>query len=102
MRMSHVFGQTLREVPSEAKSPGHQLLLRSGFIRPLAAGIFSELNLARRSIAKIEKIMREELDAIGGQEISMPVVHPAEIWQGKERRCQNRGEMGGVHGRAKR
>ncbi|OGO17786.1 MAG: proline--tRNA ligase [Chloroflexi bacterium RBG_16_48_8] len=78
------------------------MLLRSGFIRPLAAGIFSELNLARRSIAKIEKIMREELDAIGGQEISMPVVHPAEIWQETDRWSQIGEEMGRFQDRSKR
>jgi prolyl-tRNA synthetase len=60
---------------------GHGLLLRAGFVRQLAAGVFSYLPLARRSIAKIEGILREEMDAVGGQEVSMPVVQPAEVWK---------------------
>lgn len=94
MRMSQLFSQTLREVPSEAEIPSHQLLLRAGFIRQLAAGIFSYLPLARRSLTKIENIMREEMNAIGGQEVTMPVVHPAEIWQETERWYQIGSEMG--------
>lgn len=80
MRLSNLFGQTLREVPSEADSAGHQLLLRAGFVRQLAAGIFSALPLGRRSLTKIENILREEMNAIGGQEMTMPVVNPAELW----------------------
>jgi prolyl-tRNA synthetase len=102
MRMSHLFGQTLREVPSEARSPGHQFLLRAGFIRPLAAGIFTELHLAHRSIRKIEKIMRAEIDAIGGQEIYMPVIHPAEIWQETDRWSQIGEELGRFQDRSSR
>jgi prolyl-tRNA synthetase len=59
----------------------HGLLLRAGFIRQLAAGIFSYLPLAKRSIGKIEKVLREEMDAAGGQEVSMPVVQPADVWE---------------------
>jgi prolyl-tRNA synthetase len=81
MRMSQVFGQTLRQVPGEAEVASHRLLLRAGFIRPLAAGIFTYLPLARRAMTKIEQILREEMNAIGGQELTMPVVHPAEVWQ---------------------
>lgn len=81
MRMSHLFSQTLREAPSEAEATSHQLLLRAGFIRPLAAGVFSYLPLAKRSLTKIENIMRQEIEAIGGQEITMPVVHPADLWR---------------------
>jgi prolyl-tRNA synthetase len=81
MRMSRHFGQTLREKPSEAEIPSHELLLRAGFIRQLAAGIFSYLPLAKRSLFKIENILREEINAIGGQEIEMPVVNPASIWK---------------------
>jgi len=79
--MSGLFSQTIREIPTEAEIPSHQLLLRAGFIRQLAAGIFTYMPLARRSLNKIEDIMRQEINAIGGQEITMPVVHPAEIWQ---------------------
>ena len=81
MKLSRLFGTTLREAPTEAEVISHQLLLRAGFIRPLAAGIFSYLPLAQRTLVNIMRIIRAEMDAIGGQEISMPVVHPAELWQ---------------------
>src|SRR5215207_2116441 len=81
MRMSMLFGRTLREIPSGVEVVSHGLLLRAGFIRQLAAGIFSCLPLARRSIGKIENIMRGEMAAAGGQELSMPVVQPADVWE---------------------
>jgi prolyl-tRNA synthetase len=81
MRMSTMFGRTLREAPSDVEVASHRLLLRAGFIRQLAAGIFSYLPLAKRSIGKIETILREEMDAAGGQEVSMPVVQPADVWE---------------------
>lgn len=81
MRISRLFGATLRDSPASAECASHQLLLRAGFIRQLGQGLFSSLHLARRSLDKIENIMREEINAIGGQEITMPVVHPAEIWK---------------------
>ena len=81
MRMSHRFGETLRTAPGEADVASHRLLLRAGYIRPLAAGIFSHLPLGLRAMRKIEHIIREEMDAIGGQEIAMPVIHPADLWQ---------------------
>ena len=79
--MSHLFGTTLRDTPAEADIDSHGLLLRAGYVRQLAAGIFSYLPLAWRSLRKIDQILREEMDRIGGQEINMPVVHPAELWQ---------------------
>jgi len=79
--MSTMFGRTLREAPSGVEVEGHRLLLRAGFVRQLAAGVFSYLPLAKRSIGKIEGILREEMDAAGGQEVSMPVVQPAEVWK---------------------
>jgi prolyl-tRNA synthetase len=94
MRMTHLFSTTLRDRPSEADIPSHELLLRAGYIRQLAAGIFSYLPLARRSLTKIEDIMREEMNAIGGQEITMPVVHPADIWKETNRWYQVGSEMG--------
>lgn len=94
MRMSQLFGQTLRETPSEADVASHRLLLRAGFIRQLAAGIFSYMPLARRSLNKIENIIREEINAIGGQELTMPVVHPADIWKETGRWYQIGSEMG--------
>ena len=81
MRMSNLFGRTQREVPAEAELVSHRLALRAGLIRPLAAGIYSYLPLGWRVLQRIEQIMRQEMDAIGGQEINMPVVNPAELWQ---------------------
>jgi prolyl-tRNA synthetase len=79
--MSKMFGRTLRQAPSGVEVEGHKLLLRAGFVRQLAAGVFSYLPLARRSTRKIEDLLREEMDAVGGQEVSMPVVHPADVWK---------------------
>ncbi len=81
MRISHLFGRTLREAPNDAELPSHRLLLRGGFIRPLGSGMFSLLPLGWRVTQKVERIIREEMNAIGGQEMLMPVVHPAEIWR---------------------
>ncbi|MDL1886142.1 proline--tRNA ligase, partial [Anaerolineae bacterium CFX8] len=100
--MSQLFSQTLREAPGDAEIASHQLLLRAGFIRPLAAGIFSYLPLARRALTKIENIVREEMDAIGGQEITMPVVHPADIWKETGRWQAIGPEMGRFQDRAGR
>lgn len=81
MRMSNLFFQTLREVPAEAEIASHQLMLRAGLVRQVAAGIFDYMPLGHRVKHKIENIMRDELDAIGGQEVTLPVVQPAELWQ---------------------
>lgn len=94
MRMSRLFYQTLREPPSDAEVTSHQLLLRAGYIRPLAAGVFSYLPLARRAMNRIETILHEEIAAIGGQEVTMPVVNPAELWQETGRWYQIGSEMG--------
>jgi prolyl-tRNA synthetase len=94
MRMSSLLSQTLREAPAEAEIASHQLLVRAGYIRQLAAGIFTSMPLAKRSLTKIENIMREEMNAIGGQEMSMPVVHPAEIWKNTGRWEKVGPEMG--------
>ena len=79
--MSNLYAPTLREVPAEAEVPSHQLMLRAGMIRKAAGGVYSYLPLAWRTLRKIEQIVREEMDAKGGQEIAMPIVQPAEIWQ---------------------
>jgi prolyl-tRNA synthetase len=81
MRMSQLFSQTLREAPADAEVESQKLLVRAGFIRQLGAGVYSILPLAKRSIDKIENILREEINAIGGQEMILPVVHPAEVWK---------------------
>ena len=94
MRMSKLFSQTLREIPADAEVESHQLLVRAGYIYQLASGVFSYLPLARRVLTRIENIMRQEIDAIGGQEITMPVIHPAEIWQESGRWYKIGSEMG--------
>ena len=94
MRMSILFSQTLREAPADTEVRSHQLLLRAGFLRPLMAGVFSYLPLGQRTARKIEQIMREEIDAIGGQEIEMPVVHPATLWQETNRWYEIGSELG--------
>ena len=81
MRVSKLYAPTLREVPAEAEIPSHKLMLRAGYMRKAAGGIYTYLPLAWRVLHKIENIVREEMDAIGSQEILMPVVQPAEIWQ---------------------
>ncbi len=102
MKMSKLFSQTLREAPSEAEVVSHQLLVRAGFIQQLGTGIFSVLPLAKRSLTKIENIMREEINAIGGQELTMPVVHPAEIWKESGRYYKIGAEMERFEDRAGR
>ncbi len=81
MRWSEVFIPTLREVPAEAEVPSHQLLLRAGYIRQVAAGIYAYLYLAQKSYLKIAQIIREEMNRIGGQEFYLPVLNPAELWR---------------------
>ncbi len=81
MRVSRLLGKTLREDPSEAETPSHRLLLRSGMIQQVAAGIYAYSPLAQRSLNKIRKIIREEMDLVGGQEIGLPALQPLESWQ---------------------
>src|SRR6266404_8487569 len=81
MRMSKSFTPTLKETPADASVASHQLLVRAGFIRQLAAGIYSILPLAQRSLLKITRIIREEMDAIGGQEFYLPALNPREVWE---------------------
>src|SRR2546428_3688636 len=76
MRASRSFLPTLKENPADAQVASHQLLVRAGFIRQLAAGIYSILPLAQRSLLKITRIIREEMDAIGGQEFFLPAPNP--------------------------
>lgn len=81
MKQSLLFAPTLRENPSDAEVKSHQLLLRAGYIRQISAGMYTYLPLAYRVIKNIEKIIREELDAIGGTEMLLPAVIPGELWQ---------------------
>ena len=102
MRMSHLFGRTLREAPADAELTSYQLMLRAAMIRPLGAGIFSLLPLGWRVIHKIEDIIREEMDAIGGQGRYMPVVHPAHILKESRRDDAVGPEMGRFRDRGDR
>ena len=81
MRTSQLYAPTLREVPAEAEVISHKLMLRAGMIRKAAGGLYTYLPLAWRTIKKIEQIIREEMDAAGGQEIAMPIVQPSELWK---------------------
>ena len=99
MKMSKLFVQTLREFPNDAEAISHKLLVRAGFIKKLANGIYTYMPLAQRVLTKISNIVREEMNASGAQELLMPFVQPAEVWQksgrwqvyGKELlRCKDR------------
>ena len=80
-RLSSLFGRTLREDPADATIASHRLMVRGAFIRPLGAGIFSYLPLGWRTLRRIEQVVREEMDAVGCQELLMPVVHPSTLWE---------------------
>src|ERR1700679_1108001 len=81
MRLSQYPIQTMKETPSEAEVVSHQLMLRAGLIRRLAAGIYTWLPLGLRTLRKVERIIREEMDRAGAFEVLMPAVQPAELWQ---------------------
>ncbi len=81
MRASQYLIATLKETPSDAEIVSHQLMLRAGMIRKLAAGLYTWLPLGLRVLRKVEKIVREEMDRAGAQEVLMPAVQPAELWQ---------------------
>ncbi len=85
MRWSNFFIPTLREEPSDAEVISHKLLLRAGFVRQMGAGIYTYLPLAQRSVLKISEIIRQEMNAVGGQEFFFPALHPAELWQASGR-----------------
>jgi prolyl-tRNA synthetase len=85
MRLSHLFFATLRDDPADAEMASHRLLLRAGYVRQLGSGIYSLLPLGKRVNDRVKQIIREEQDRIGGQEMEMPVVHPADIWKASGR-----------------
>jgi prolyl-tRNA synthetase len=85
MRWSNLFAPTLREAPADAEASSHRLLLRAGYIRQLGAGIYSVLPLARRSLLKIERIVRDEMDKIGAQEFYLPALNPDDVWKASGR-----------------
>jgi len=81
MLVSQLYAPTLRETPAEAEVVSHQLMLRAGMIRKAAGGVYTYMPLALRILRKIETIVRQEMDAKGGQELLMPIIQPAEMWQ---------------------
>ena len=81
MRVTQLFGKTLREDPAEAELASHRLMLKAGLIYQVASGVYSYLPLAWRSLRKIEQIIREEMDAVGGQELRLSVLQPRELWE---------------------
>lgn len=81
MRFSETFVKTLKEAPKDADTVNHQLLVRAGFVRQLMAGVYTYLPFGLRVLNKISQIVREEMNAIGGQEVLMPIMHPASIWK---------------------
>ena len=85
MRLSSLFFTTLRDDPADAEMPSHRLLLRAGYLRQLGSGIYSLLPLGKRVSDRVEQVIREEQNAIGGQEMEMPVVHPADVWRASGR-----------------
>jgi prolyl-tRNA synthetase len=91
MRWSQTFIPTLREDPAEAEVPSHRLLLRAGYIRQVAAGVYAYLFLAQRSLLKVMQIIREEMNAIGAQEFYLPALNPVELWK-ESGRYQSYGE----------
>ncbi|MCK4911702.1 MAG: proline--tRNA ligase, partial [Thermodesulfovibrionales bacterium] len=81
MRYTSLFVPTLRDDPADSEAISHKLLMRAGYVRQLAAGLYIYLPLGWRVLEKINRIMKEEMDAIGAQEVSMPVLQPADVWQ---------------------
>ncbi|MDH5785850.1 MAG: proline--tRNA ligase, partial [Chromatiales bacterium] len=81
MRTSQYLIATVKETPADAEVISHQLMLRAGMIRKLAAGLYTWLPMGLRVLRKVEAIVREEMDRAGAQEVLMPAVQPAELWQ---------------------
>ena len=81
MRATNLYAPTLRNTPAEAVLASHRLMYRAGMIRKSAGGMYTYLPLAWRTLRKIEQIIREEMDAAGGQEILMPILQPSELWE---------------------
>ena len=104
MRASKMYWYTLREVPAEAEIASHILLLRGGYIRKLVSGVYGFMPLGKRTLRKVEQIVREEMDAKGSQEIGMSALQPAELWQESGRWAAYGPEMWRVHiyGKAER
>ena len=93
MRWSNAFIPTLRDDPADAEATSHKLLVRAGFVRQLMSGVYSLLPLGQRVCHKITAIVREEMNAIGGQECHLPALHPGEIWRRSGRWSTTRAGM---------
>lgn len=93
MRWTRAFIPTLREDPADAEAVSHRLMVRAGLVRQLTAGVYVYLPLGQRVLDKINAIIREEMNRIGGQEVTMPVLHPAELWQQSGRWYEIKDEM---------
>ncbi|MEE9154192.1 MAG: proline--tRNA ligase [candidate division NC10 bacterium] len=102
MRWSSLLIPTLKEDPAEAEAVSHKLMVRSGLVRQLAAGLYCYLPLGQRVLEKIHAIIREEMNRIGGQELILPVLHPAELWQQTGRWAEIGEEMFRLKDRGKR
>jgi prolyl-tRNA synthetase len=102
MRLSRLFFTSLRDDPADAEMASHRLLVRAGYVRQLGAGIYSLLPLGFRVQQRIEQVIREEIDAIGGQEMEMPVVHPADLWRASGRYAKIGPEMARFKDRGER
>ena len=102
MRMSRMFGKTLRNDPAEAELVSHRLMLRAGMIYQVSAGVYSYMPLALRSLRKIEQIIREEIDAAGGQEVQMSALQPLEFWDESGRSVAMGSELFRLHDRRER
>ncbi len=102
MRWSNLLIPTLKEVPADAEAMSHKLMIRSGLVRQLAAGIYCYLPLGQRVLDKINTIIREEMNRIGGQEVTLPALHPAEVWQQTGRWAEIGDEMFRLKDRGKR
>ena len=93
MRASRYLIATQKETPADAEIISHQLMLRAGMIRKLAAGLYTWLPMGLRTLRKVERIVREEMDKSGAQEVLMPAVQPAELWEESGRWTQYGGEL---------
>src|SRR5688500_327031 len=102
MRLSSLFFATLRDDPADAEMASHRLLVRAGYLRQLGSGIYSLLPLGFRVQQRVEQVIREEMDAIGGEEMEMPVVHPADLWRQSGRYAKIGPEMARVKDRSGR
>ena len=102
MRTSQMLLSTLKEVPADAEVVSHQLMLRAGMIRKLASGLYTWLPMGLRVLRKIEAIVREEMNRSGAQEVLMPVVQPAELWEESERWSQYGAELLRINDRHQR